>query len=192
MGIIFTKQKRGDYFFMRKLSLILSFLFIFIFLGINFGCSTHTTIEEGYELLRIHIRANSNDKDDQTVKLLVRDEIAQILSSILRNASSLENAKQIVSDERTTLKAIADKVLMENDKTYTSTVRLTNEYFPTRAYKDIVVESGYYDALLITLGTGEGDNWWCIAYPQLCFESKGNGKVIFRSYLKELWDKYFG
>ena len=80
---------------------ILSFLIIFIFCGINFVRSTHTTIEEGYELLRIHIRANSNDKDDQSVKLLVRDAVAQYLSSALRTASSLEKAKQIVSDKLT-------------------------------------------------------------------------------------------
>ncbi len=176
----------------RKTALILSFLIIFLFCGINFSCSTHTTIEEGYELLRIHIRANSNDKDDQTVKLLVRDAVAQYLSSKLRSASSLEKAKQIVSDKLTTLKDIADKVLRENDKTYVSNIAVCNEYFPTRAYKDIVVNSGYYDALIISLGKAQGDNWWCIIYPQLCYESKGNGRVVLRSKLKELWDKYFG
>ena len=178
---------------MKKASaIILSFLIIFIFLGINPACSTHTTIEEGYDLLRIHIRANSNDKDDQTVKLLVRDAIAQYLSSKLRNASSLEKAKQIVSDGLTTLTAIADRVLMENDKTYVSNSRLTREYFPTRAYKDIVVKSGYYDALVISLGKASGDNWWCVIYPQLCYQSTGSGKVVYRSKLKELWDKFFG
>ena len=142
--------------------------------------------------MRIHIRANSNDKDDQTVKLLVRDAIAQYLSSKLRNASSLEKAKQIVSDGLTTLTAIADRVLMENDKTYVSNSRLTREYFPTRAYKDIVVKSGYYDALVISLGKASGDNWWCVIYPQLCYQSSGDGKVVYRSKLKELWDKFFG
>ena len=176
----------------RIIMAILSFLFIFTFCGINFGCSTHTTIEEGYGLLRIHIRANSNDKDDQAVKILVRDKIAQTLSSDLRNASSLDKAKQIVSDGLTTLEAIADEVLRKNGKTYTSNARLSYEYFPTRAYKDIVVESGYYDALVITLGEGSGDNWWCVIYPQLCYETIGNGKVVLRSKLKELWDKFFG
>ena len=176
----------------RIVAVVLSFFVIFAIFGINFGCATHTTIEEGYDLLRIHIRANSNDKDDQTVKLLVRDEIAQVLSSLLANASSLEKAKQIVSDELTTLKGISDRVLRENDKTYTSVCTLTNEYFPTRAYKDIVVESGYYDALVISLGEAQGDNWWCIIYPQLCYETSGNGKVILRSKLKELWEKFFG
>ena len=142
--------------------------------------------------MRIHIRANSNDKDDQTVKLLVRHAIAQYLSSKLRNASSLEKAKQIVSDGLTTLKAIADRVLMENDKRYVSNARLTREYFPTRAYKDIVVKSGYYDALVISLGKASGDNWWCVIYPQLCYQSTGDGKVVYRSKLKELWDKFFG
>ena len=177
----------------RIFAVVLSFLIIFAFCGINWGCSTHTTIEEGYDLLRIHIRANSNDKDDQAVKLLVRDCIAQVLSSSdLRNASSLEKAKQIVSDKLTILEAKANEVLRENDKAYTSVCKITNEYFPTRAYNDIVVESGYYDALVVSLGEAKGDNWWCIIYPQLCYETSGNGKVVLRSKLKELWDKYFG
>ncbi len=176
----------------KGIVVILSFLIIFIFCGINFVRSTHTTIEEGYELLRIHIRANSNDKDDQSVKLLVRDAVAQYLSSALRTASSLEKAKQIVSDKLTTLTDISNRVLRENDKTYASSVKLTNEYFPTRAYNDIVVKSGHYDALVISLGEAKGDNWWCIIYPQLCYQSTGNGKVVYRSKLKELWDKYFG
>lgn len=178
---------------MKKIvAIILSFIILFAFLSINSACSTHTTIEEGYELLRIHIRANSNDKDDQTVKLLVRDAIAQYLSSNLRNASSLENAKKIVSDKLTTLTAIANGVLRENDKTYESKATLAYEYFPTRSYKDIVVNSGYYDALIISLGEAKGDNWWCVIYPQLCYQSKGDGKVEYRSKIKELWDKYFG
>jgi stage II sporulation protein R len=176
----------------RIWAVVLSFLIIFIFCGINFACSTHTTIEEGYDLLRIHIRANSNDKDDQAVKLLVRDEIAQTLSSSLSNASSLEKAKQIVSEKRTILEAKANEVLRENDKAYECKCELAREYFPTRAYKDIVVKSGYYDALVISLGEAKGDNWWCIIYPQLCYETSGNGKVVLRSKLKELWDKYFG
>ncbi len=176
----------------RFVAVILIFLSILIFCGINLACSTHTTIEEGYELLRIHIRANSNDKDDQSVKLLVRDAVAQYLSSALRSATSLEKAKQIVSDKLTALTDISNRVLRENDKTYTSQANLTNEYFPTRAYNDIVVKSGYYDALVISLGEAKGDNWWCIIYPQLCYQSTGNGKVVYRSKLKELWDKYFG
>lgn len=176
----------------RSVATVLIFFIIFCILGINTGCSTHTTIEEGYELLRIHIRADSNDKDDQAVKLLVRDAVAQYLSSELCSVSSLEKAKQIVSDKLTTLMEISDRVLRENDKAYTSKATLSTEFFPTRAYKDIVVKSGYYDALIISLGEGKGDNWWCIIYPQLCYESVGNGKVVLRSKLKELWEKYFG
>ena len=174
---------------MKRLSIFLVFIFVFV---INYGCSAHTTIEEGDALLRIHVRANSNSEQDQSVKLKVRDAVTQRLSSTMRNVQSLAQAKQTVSEERTTLTRIVNRVLMEQGKDYTCKVRLTNEYFPTRAYGNTIVESGYYDALIIELGKAEGDNWWCIIYPALCYNAQGNGSIVYKSRIAEWWNNIFG
>ncbi len=177
---------------MKKLAGFLAIFGIFIFALIFFQMPTHTKGEEGYALLRIHIRADSNDKADQAVKLLVRDAVTQILSSSLRNATSLQEAKSIVSDKQTTVRKKANEVLRKNGFLYDSRVRLTYEYFPTRSYQGIVVESGYYDALIIELGSGQGDNWWCVLYPSLCYGTSEEGTAVYKSRIAQIWRKYFG
>ena len=175
-------MKRG----IKVFAIIFSFLFLTV---INFSCSAHTTIEEGQALIRIHIRANSNEESDQEVKLKVRDAVTQYLSSALLSASSLQKAKRIISDERTTLEQICDEVLRKNGKAYESNARITNEFFPTRVYQNTVVQSGYYDALIIDLGNAQGDNWWCVLYPPMCFGT--DSTIVYKSRIMEWWNKIF-
>ena len=78
--------------------------------------------------------------------------------------------------------------MAENGKKYRAKVELKQEAFPTRVYNDVVLESGVYDALIITLGEGLGDNWWCVVYPPLCFSSE---KVEYRSVIVEFFKKIF-
>ena len=68
--------------------------------------------------------------------------------------------------------------------------KLNNEYFPTRAYDDLVLENGYYDALIIELGSGKGDNWWCVVYPPLCF-ADCTQKIEYKSKFLEIINKIF-
>ena len=172
---------------MKKIFIILILSCILV---INYGCSAHTTIEEGDALLRVHIRANGKTEQDQTVKLKVRDAVTQRLSSIMRNVQSLDTAKQIISEERTTLQRIANKVLMENGEDYGSRVRLTNQFFTTQTCGNTTVKSGYYDALIIDLGQGKGDNWWCIIYPTQYFSSD-NSSIIYKSRIVEWLQNLF-
>ena len=72
---------------------------------------------------------------------------------------------------------------------------MRSEYFPTRCYDDVVLESGEYDSLIVELGSGTGDNWWCVAYPPLCFVNAtddGTENVVYRSKLLEIIKSFFG
>jgi stage II sporulation protein R len=80
-------------------------------------------------------------------------------------------------------------VLKENGFTYTSRASIRQEEFPTRTYGDFTLESGVYDALIVELGTGEGDNWWCVIYPPLCFTA-GNGNVTYISAIQQIIKKW--
>lgn len=133
--------------------------------------------------IRIHIRANSNTAADQSVKLLVRDNVVSYLTPKLENAADKSDAYEIISGSLTKINGIAKEVLNKNGFSYGATVRLNNEYFPARSYDGVVFDSGWYDALIVELGTGEGDNWWCVAYPPLCFY--GNDSVEYTSLIKE-------
>ncbi len=153
------------------------------------GCVDNKHISEG-ELLRLHIRADSNSDVDQAVKLKVRDDIVAFLASQNADVATFDEAYEKISSLLHALRQIADMRLKEEGMSYVSSVKLTREYFPTRSYNGVVVDSGIYDALIIELGSGQGDNWWCVVYPPLCYLEATND-FKYKSKLKELIDKYF-
>ena len=126
------------------------------------------------EYLRIHIRANSNSSEDQEVKYKVRDGVVDALIPILSEVETFEEAKNVVSQNFELITRTADEILKDNGFSYTSSVRLCEEEFPTRKYGDLTLESGIYEALIIDLGEGEGNNWWCLVYPAFCFTNSKN------------------
>lgn len=171
--------------FVLSLAIFLSFSSIFMF-----GCE-HTNTDEGYKLIRIHVRANSNSESDQAVKLKVRDALNDLIVEKIDEGDSFDTAYRKLDDMRDDLRRAGDSVLKKNGFTYKCRVRLNNEYFPTRTYEGVVVESGYYDALIVELGEGKGDNWWCVVYPPLCYVSDGGeGGVHYKSLVMELWKKF--
>lgn len=151
------------------------------------GCDNTKPVSER-ELLRLHIRADSNDEADQSVKLKVRDDVVAYLKAVNADVQTFDEAYQRISTQLATLKLIADERLKSEGMNYTSEVKLTNEYFPTRSYDGITFESGYYDALIINLGSGKGDNWWCVVYPPLCYLGASDD-FVYKSKIAELIKK---
>ena len=88
------------------------------------------------------------------------------------------------------VKRLIDGFLIKKGFNYRSRVEIRNEKFPTRVYEDLTLEAGYYDALIIELGEGKGDNWWCVVYPPLCFT--GGENVKYRSKIYELINGLIG
>ena len=139
--------------------------------------------EVSQDVLRIHIRANSNDVSDQNVKYAVKRAIVDYLTPYLAQAETKQHAMQIVSVHLQEINHVANEVLLQNGFDYQCNSMLCNEVFPTRSYDGVVFKSGVYDALIVNLGSGNGDNWWCVVYPPLCFvpsQSSGNGNVVFK------------
>ena len=171
----------------RILCILLTFCIFMIFCG----CFAHNNDSAEYSLIRIHIRADSNDADDQAVKMLVKESVTEYLTRELDGVDSFEEAYSMLDERLSVIESAAEKVLEENGFYYGAEAKLNNEYFPTRAYEDVVVESGYYDALIINLGSGKGDNWWCVVYPPLCYVKADVADGFkYKSKIKELWDKY--
>ena len=141
------------------------------------------------DFLRIHIRADSNDSADQNVKYEVKSAVVDYLTPYLANATTKKKAMSIVKSHLRDIEAVCDSVLQANGFTYTSRARLTEEQFPDRAYGDVTLAAGVYDALIIELGSGSGNNWWCVVYPPLCFvggESNGTNQIVYKSKLMEI------
>lgn len=142
------------------------------------------------EYLRIHIRANSNLETDQSVKYSVKDAVVDYLTPYLAKCDTKLKAENVLRERLSEIESVADSVLMRNGFSYTSEAVVKNEKFPTRTYDDITLDCGYYDALIIELGDGKGDNWWCVVYPPLCF-TDGNAGYVYRSKILDIIKDFY-
>jgi len=154
------------------------------------GGKKEITQDENAAYLRIHIRANSNSAEDQTVKYKVRDEVVEFLTPIVAECGSKEEAVKKIGENLNGAEKVAEKVLKENGFYYGAKAQIRREEFPTRVYEGATLEAGVYDALIMELGTGTGDNWWCVVYPPLCFGG-GNCEIVYKSKIKEIIDRFF-
>lgn len=118
------------------------------------------------KFLRFHIVANSNSREDQTVKMKVREAIFSELD--FSHISSKEEAISYFTKHQEDIECIANRVLLENGFSYTANVTVGKRGFPVREYSDFVLPAGTYDAISVTLGAGEGENFFCVMYPSLC------------------------
>jgi stage II sporulation protein R len=122
------------------------------------------------KILRFHILANSDSDEDQAVKLKVRDAVGLMLEEKLSGSRSLSESEQIVAQNLDAIVAVAEQTLVENGYDYGADARLANVDFPVKTYGAYTFPEGEYEALEVTLGAGEGHNWWCVLYPNMCFQ----------------------
>ena len=126
-------------------------------------------------VIRFHVVANSDSEADQTVKLQIRDAVNDYLQPILEEIPTAQEAKAWLETHLQELKAVADRVLTENGFSETTDVTLQKEAFTTREYDTFTMPAGVYDTLRITVGEGEGKNWWCVVFPRLCLPAVSEG-----------------
>ena len=123
------------------------------------------------QVLRLHVVANSDSWQDQELKLLVRDAVLAQASQILDGASDRESAEQTLAPHLDDLVRSAQRVLEAEGCGDAVTVALTDQWFPTKEYDGFSLPAGRYRALRVTIGEGQGRNWWCVVFPPLCLGS---------------------
>lgn len=123
---------------------------------------------EYQSVVRFHVRANSNEEDDQRMKLLVRDEIVEFAKAVTENCENAKEAAEKLEENFGAMEAIADRILLENGFKYTSKAYLVKERFPEKSYGGVKFPEGIYTAVRLELGKGEGDNFWCVLFPPIC------------------------
>ena len=128
-------------------------------------------------VFRLHVIANSNSKEDQELKLKVRDELLSYMNIISKDSTSKQEAMQIANEHKEEFTQIAEKVIKENGYNYTVNVQIGKADFPTKYYGDITLPAGTYDALKVQIGEANGQNWWCVMFPPLCFVDVSTGIV---------------
>ncbi len=121
------------------------------------------------KLLRFHIIANSDSESDQSIKLRVRDYVSEALAGENLSPNSIEYIQKA--------EQLANDYLCKNAVPYKAKATREHIFIPKKSYKNITLPSGRYDAVRLRLGEGEGENWWCVAYPALCFREAKDGEM---------------
>ena len=124
------------------------------------------------KIIRLHVVANSDTSADQAVKLAVRDAVLREAGRVLDGA---EDPKQAVAAQLPALEAAANAELQRQGSEDLARVSFRRELFPTREYDTFSLPAGVYDSLRVTIGQGEGHNWWCVIFPSLCVPATADG-----------------
>lgn len=147
------------------------------------------------EAIRFRVIANSDSVEDQNIKKTVKRGLQQELYESVKNTSSIEEARKITKGKLGEYQEKIETILEEEDKKDTKvSLNYGQNYFPEKVYGGVVYKEGYYESLVVTLGDGQGKNWWCVLFPPLCSveaESKEQAsEVEYKFFIKDLIDKY--
>ena len=124
------------------------------------------------ENIRIRVLANSNSEYDQKVKSEVVEIVKNEFQEILNDTKNIKEARTKIEVNLDKIESKVDDFLTENEIGYNSRINFGLNYFPPKEYNGKTYKEGYYESVLITLGNGEGDNWWCILFPSVCLTDK--------------------
>ncbi len=150
------------------LTILMGFLLFYTYIGDDTGINRND--HEG--IIRLHVIANSDSADDQKLKLKVRDAVIAYMDDH-DELSTVSETRRHIKGNLDTLEAIAGGVIAAEGYDYDATANLGVRYIPEKTYGDMTFPAGNYEALNITIGDGEGENWWCVVFPPLCLLDEG-------------------
>lgn len=173
MKILFNLLKSSKF----KMIVTLIFL-LFLYTSIcAFSYAEYISTDISNSVFRLHVLANSDSKEDQDLKYKVRDSLLNYMNSICNNCSNKEEAINLVEQNQNNFKQIALDTIHNEGYNYDVNINIGNFEFPTKTYGDISLPAGSYDALRVEIGKAEGQNWWCVMFPPLCFVDVSSGIV---------------
>ena len=126
-------------------------------------------------MIRLHVVASSDSREDQAIKLRVRDAVTEYLQTAMVDIADMKQAKSYLQENLPKLQALANQVLEAAGVEPDAVVTLTKEAFDTRYYDTFRLPAGVYESLRIVIGEGEGKNWWCVVFPSLCLPATSSG-----------------
>ena len=160
-----------------KMVIILSFL-LFIYTSIcAISYAQNISNDIADSVFRLHVIANSDSKEDQDLKYIVRDNLLSYMNEICSNCKTKQEAIDIVTENKDKFEEIAKSTIKERGFSYDVRINIGNFEFPTKNYGDISLPAGLYDALRVEIGEAKGQNWWCVMFPPLCFVDVTSGVV---------------
>lgn len=167
-------------------------VFLFVGMSIFLYLNTDNGAAEVYVLpidsIRMRVIANSDDANDQIIKYDLINNITDIIENIENNSSSSIDSKEVILES---IPLIEDKLL---EFGISGTVSYGDNYFPVKTYKSVTYDEGNYESLVITIGSGLGENWWCVLFPPLCLIEANESDlsdIEYSFYVKNIIESYF-
>ena len=162
---------------------IIVFLFIVAIVYINFSQKSEKIVIPTSSI-RYRIIANSDSVEDQMLKLRIKDDINKEIMPVLENADSLDESRELIANNLSEI----DNLVSKHTNDYK--IDYGYNYFPNKEYKGVEYDSGKYESLVITLGDGLGENWWCVMYPPLCLiDGDDMSDIEYTTLISEIIDK---
>ena len=155
---------------MKKICVLIGIFLSLLVTGIAAHAKQKQMQEElAEEVFRFHVLANSDSEEDQALKLKVKEEVVAYMQRELPHADSVDMTKQWAEENLQVLEMVAQKVVYREGYRYPVAAQVTVCDFPEKTYGDVTFPPGKYEALRIEIGEAQGQNWWCVLYPNLCF-----------------------
>ena len=168
------------------------FLIIISLIIITFGYTKGEEIVIPDEAIRFRVVAKSNSKEDQKLKVKVKDNLQLEISELLKNSNSIDESRKLLKANKNNFSNNVKNTLLTNKSNDIYNINYGLNYFPKKVYKGITYKEGYYESLVVTIGDGKGDNWWCVLFPPFCLiENDKKTDVEYRLYIKDMLEKYF-
>ena len=147
------------------------------------------------DTLRLHILAPSDSTEDQNLKLLIRDMVLDKYGALIRGCSDSDEAEMRLYEKIPEIKSDCEALVSDTGYDYSVDISIAREWYDTRDYRDFSLPCGKYASLKITLGEGEGQNWWCVMYPPMCLdvcvsEDENIGKETEKDKTEQSGEKY--
>lgn len=171
---------------MKKILLIIAVIFlIYVIVDSN----DYYVIPK--ESIRFRILANSNSVYDQYIKNKVKDNLEKDFIKDISLSDSIDESRNTIIKNLNNYENTIEQVLQQEHYDKTFAINYGMNYFPEKEYKGVIYEEGEYESLLVTIGEGKGDNWWCILFPPICtLEVEETEEFEYKFFIKELFNKY--
>ena len=141
------------------------------------------------DAIRLRVIPNSNNPEDIYIKEKVKKYLEENIYNLTKYSSSIADARYIISQSIPEIDNNISNIFKDNKYPFTYNVNFGYNYFPEKMYKGVIYDEGYYESLVISIGNAEGDNWWCVLFPNFCLIDTKN-TTEYKSYIKEIISKY--
>ncbi len=159
---------------------------LYSFLSVN---TSDLTIPD--EAIRIRVIANSDNEEDLEIKNIVSENLELEIYNLLKDTKGVIEARTIITENLDNISKNVENTLHNNNYIIDYEINFGFNYFPEKNFNGVIYEAGEYESVLVTLGEGNGSNWWCVLFPPLCLvEANESDEIEYKSFVKEILDKY--